>query len=128
MGEMMFDMMNGRFQFHAVFLLERGLDRGGTADVLYLLGDQFRMRSMRQNEMQAPPIVHARLAVDRDMIDIAPAQPAFMQTVIERVGRQPGPMLDPAKTFFLRRGDNFSIDNQTRGGIGVISVETENCH
>ncbi len=34
MGEMMFDMMNGRFQFHAVFLLERGLDRGGTASSL----------------------------------------------------------------------------------------------
>ena len=39
MGEVMLDVMNSRFQFHAVLLLERGLDGGGAANVLYLLGD-----------------------------------------------------------------------------------------
>ena len=83
---------------------------------------------MGQNETQAPPVVRSRLTVDRDVIDIAQAQPAFLQTVIDRIGRQPGPMLDPAKTFFLCRGDDFSIDNQTRGGIGVVSVQSKNGH
>jgi len=72
------------------------------------------MRPVCQNETQAPPHVRSGLTIDRDVIDIAQVQPAFVQTVIDRVGGQPSPMLDPAKTFFLRRSHNFSIDNQTR--------------
>ena len=37
-------------------------------------------------------------------------------------------MFDPPKTFFFGRGDEFSIDKQTRGGIAVISVEAEDVH
>jgi hypothetical protein len=31
-------------------------------------------------------------------------------------------MLDPAKALLFRGGDEFAIDKQTRGGIGVIRV------
>src|ERR1043166_9344683 len=81
MSEVMFDMMNGRFQFHAVLLLEGGLNGGGASDVLDFLQRQLRMRPMVQDKSHPPPVVHPGLAFDRDMIDIAPAQPAFMQTV-----------------------------------------------
>jgi hypothetical protein len=37
-------------------------------------------------------------------------------------------MFDPAKPFFLRRRDRFSIDNQTRGRIAVIGIETQDSH
>ena len=73
-------------------------------------------------------IVHARLAIDRDVIDIAKFSRAFAQAVIDRLGRQPGPMLDPAKALLLRGGDEFAIDNQARGGIGVVGVKAQDDH
>ena len=57
-----------------------------------------------------------------------PGQAAFAQTIIDRLGRQPSPMLDPAKAFLLRGRDQFAIDKQTGGGIAVISVEAEDVH
>src|SRR3954469_17079340 len=35
--------------------------------------------------------------VDRDMIDIAEAQPGFTQTIRDRLRRKPGPVLDATK-------------------------------
>jgi hypothetical protein len=37
-------------------------------------------------------------------------------------------VFDPAKPFFFRRGNQFSIDKQTGRGIAMISVETEDGH
>ena len=62
------------------------------------------------------------MPVDRNMIDIGQFEPAFAQAIIDRARRQTGPMFDPAKALLFRRGDEFAVDKQTRGGIGVVSV------
>jgi hypothetical protein len=69
------------------------------------------MRPMRKDETESPEIVDARLTIDRDMSDIGEFDSALAQAIIDRIGRKPSPMLDPAEAFFLRRGNDFSIDN-----------------
>ena len=71
MGQMMFDMMHLRLELDSVFRFKRLLDRRGTANVFDLLPHQFRMRPMRKNETESPPIVHPRLAINCDVIDAA---------------------------------------------------------
>src|SRR5205823_70559 len=128
MGEMMFDMMNLRLQLHLVAGFDCLLDRRRAADVFDLLPHQFRMWPVGEHESEPPPVMHTGLAIDRDMIDIAQLDPPCAQTIINRVRRQPGPVLDPAKPFFLGGSDYFSIDNQTRGRVAVVSIKAKDCH
>ena len=83
---------------------------------------------MSHDKTKPPPIVHARLTIDCDVIDVAQRKFALLQNVIDRARRQARPMFDPPKTFLLRRGDEFAINEQTRGGIAVICVETQDFH
>ena len=83
---------------------------------------------MGRYKREPPPVVHARFTIDRDVIDVAKRKFALLQNVIDRARRQPGPMFDPPKTFLLRRGDEFAINEQTGGGIAVICVETQDFH
>ena len=71
MREVMLDMMHFGFDLNPVIRLERFLDRSGAANVFDFLRDQFRMRPMGQNESEPAQIVHARFAIDRDVIDLA---------------------------------------------------------
>lgn len=105
MREVVLDVVGLRLNLDPVKLLERFLDRCGAPDVLDFLPHQLRMWPTRENESEAPQIVYARLAIDRDVIDLLHPHFPFLQTIIDRLGRKSGPMLDPAKPFFLRRGD-----------------------
>ena len=83
---------------------------------------------MPQNKGESAQIVHARFPIDRDMVDVPKRDSAFAQTVIDRVRRQAGPMLDPAKTFLLGGSDQLAVLDQTRRGIAVIRVKAEDGH
>ena len=93
-----------------------------------LLHDQSRIGSMPQNKGEPAPVVHARVAIDRDVIDVLERDAAFAQTVIDRLSGQARPMFDPAKTLFLGRGDELAVLDQTRRGIAVVSVKAEDPH
>src|ERR1700730_16222454 len=71
MCEVMFDVMDLRFELEAVRLLERFFNRGGAANVFDLLAHQLRMRLMGEDKTEPSPIVHARVAIHRDVIDLA---------------------------------------------------------
>ena len=62
---------------------------------------------MAENENQPAPVIYARFAIDGDVIDVAEATSAFAQAVIDRLGRQSRPMLDPPEAFLLGRGDEL---------------------
>ena len=83
---------------------------------------------MRQDKSEPTQIIRARFPIDGDMIDLLQPQPHFFQAVVDRAGRQPGPMLDPAKTFLFRRGHQFAVYKQARGGIAVVCVKAEDFH
>ena len=122
MREVMFDMVDLRFDLVPVFLFEYFLDGGCAANVFDLLPHQFGMHPVGEHKSEPTPVVHTRFAVDCNMIDIARGQPTFAQTVIDRLRRQTSPVFDPAEPFFFGRGNQFSIDKQTGRGIAVISV------
>ena len=71
MREVMLHVMRLRFDFGTVDLLKRLLNGRRAADVLDFLRDEFRMRKMGQAKENAAQIVHARFAIDRDVIDFA---------------------------------------------------------
>ena len=39
-----------------------------------------------------------------------------------------GPVLDAAEAFLLSGGDELTVTQETRGGIAVVSVKTEDQH
>src|SRR6266480_7263192 len=105
MSQMMLDVMNLRGDRELVMLLKRLLDRCGAAHAFDSLPHQFRMRPMSKNKPELAPPVQARVAIDRNMIDISQLELAFTHTIIDRVSRQPGPMSDAPKPFFFRCRD-----------------------
>src|SRR4051794_38223563 len=109
MRVMMFDLVKLRFELDLVFLLERVFHGNRAADVLDLLQDELWRRKSGRHKGHAPEVVYSRLAVDRDMIDLANVQARLAQTVVDRFRRQACPMLDPPETFFFRRGDEFPV-------------------
>ena len=108
--------------------VERFLDRCRTPNVLNFLSDQLRMRKMGRYKREPPPVVHARFTIDRDVVDVAQRKFALLQNVIDRARWQTGPMFNPSKTFLLRRGNQFAVDKQTRGGIAVICIQSQDFH
>jgi hypothetical protein len=46
---------------------------------------------MCQDKSEPAQIVHARLAIDRDVIDFLEPNSCSFQAIIERIGRQPRP-------------------------------------
>src|ERR1700722_2110299 len=86
------------------------------------------MRPMSKNKSKTMQIVDARFAIDGDVIDFFKPDFTVFEAVIDGLGRQTRPVLDPSKAFFLCSGDKFAINKQAGGGIAVISVETEDFH
>jgi len=99
-----------------------GFDGLGRANVSDTIPDQAGVRAMSQNEQEPAPVVDARFAVDRDVIQFTKAETAFSQAVFDRFGWQPGPMFDAPKAFFLRCGDEFTVANEARGRITVKGI------
>ena len=85
--------------------------------------DQPQIGAMTQDEQQPPGMVDSRIAVDGNMIEFAKADAPFLQAILDRMCRQTSPMFDPAKAFFLSRGDDLSIAKQTRRRVPVVSVD-----
>src|SRR5438445_9442456 len=50
------------------------------------------------------------------------------QTVLDRLRRKPGAMLDPIETLLFGGGDDFAVLNQSCGRVAVISVNSEDVH
>ena len=80
---------------------------------------------MAKNVKKPPPIIHARLAIDRDVLDVAEAHACFTQTELDRFGRQTGPMFDAPEPFLLRCRHQRTIAHQASRRIPVICVKTE---
>ena len=83
------------------------------------------MRPVGQNESEPAQIVGTRFAINGNVIDFLQLEFRFLEAIIDRARRQTCPVVDPAKSFLFRRGNEFAIDKQTGRGIAVISVETK---
>ena len=128
MSKMMFDMVDLGSQRSLIMRLQRLLDCCSVANRFKLLPQQFRMLPAREAKFHPLAKRNTRPPIDCDMIDAAQSEPRLAQAVVDRAGRQARPMFDSPKTFLFRRGNNFSIHDQARSGIGIIRIKPENRH
>ena len=62
------------------------------------------------------------------MVEVVDRDARFVQAVADGFGGEAGPVLDAAKPFFLRRGDDLAVAQEAGGGVGVEAVEAEDEH
>jgi hypothetical protein len=80
---------------------------------------------MPKNEQQPPPVIHARLAIDGNVLKVAESQSAFGKAVSDGLSGQPCPMLHTPKAFLFGGSDKLPVADQTRRRVAVIGVEPE---
>jgi hypothetical protein len=62
------------------------------------------------------------------VFDLLDVDLRLSQTVLNRLSRKTGAMLDAIKAFFLDRGDDTPIFDQASSGVAVICVNAKNIH
>ena len=71
--------------------------------------------------------VGARIAPDRDVVDVRRLQACLGKAPPRRQGREARDMLDPIEPLFLGSGDELAVHHQCSGGIAVIRVQAKDC-
>src|SRR5512132_1915982 len=69
--------------------------------------------------------VRARVASDRDVIDVARVQTCLLQAPRRGKRRKASDMLHAAEPLLLRGGDERTVDHERCGGVTVEGVEAE---
>src|SRR4051812_42631440 len=64
----------------------------------------------------------AAVLVDRNVVDVRERRLGLAQTIRNRLTGKSGPMLDAAKAFFFRGGDQPAVAKQSGGGIAVKCI------
>ena len=74
--------------------------------------------------------MQVRRGITRDphVINLFNADSRRAQAILDRSRGEPGAVLDAIEALFFNRGDQFTIANERRRRIAVISVDSENYH
>ena len=64
--------------------------------------------------------------IDRDVVNVTQSNSRLTQTILNRLNREPGPVLHPAKALLLSGGDQLAVPHERCCGIRVEGVESEN--
>ena len=62
------------------------------------------------------------------MLNLVQAYPGRGEAISYRLGREPGPVLNPAETFLFNRTNQFTVPHQAGGRITMIGIEAQNNH
>ena len=92
------------------------------------LEDQLQVRSLLQDEKQATPVVHLRVQIDGDVLEVAKLDPRLLQAKLHRQRRQSGSVLDAAEAFLFDGGNELAIAEDGGGGVTVVGIDAENDH
>ena len=79
--------------------------------------------SRRLDDLRAE--VRARIAADRDVIELPRADPGVLQAPRRRERREAGDVLDAAEPFLLRGRDELAVEDEGGRGVTVVGVQTE---
>ena len=101
------------------------LEGGGAADVTQAIEDEPRAGQPAQRVGHAPKVVHARIAVQGDVLHISQLQPAFTQNIADGLRGHAGPVFNAAKALFLRAGDQPTIAHEARGRVAVERIQAK---
>ena len=88
---------------------QRRFNGGGLVNIPNPIYHQPHIWPMRQNKPKSPKVVHLRIAIHRDVIDIGKPNACLPQAVSDRLNRQPRPVFNPEKALLFRRGNQNSI-------------------
>ena len=69
--------------------------------------------------------VRARIAPERDVVDVARREAGVLETPRGGERREPRDVLQPAEALLLGGCDEHAVDDERRGGVAVIRVEPE---
>jgi hypothetical protein len=57
------------------------------------------------------------------VVDAGDGHSRLAQAILDRRGRESGPVFDAAEPLLLGRGDELAVDDDRRGGIGMVGID-----
>ena len=79
----------------------------------------------RRTRASLAPSVRARVAADRDVVELLGLEPGLREAPARRERREAGAVLDAVEALLLGGGDELAVDDERRGGVAVVGVEAE---
>jgi hypothetical protein len=111
--------------FDAERLRERRPDVAHLGGVLEPLLEVARRGAVADRPHELAAEVRARVARDRDVVDVLRLQAGVVEAPAGGESREPGAVLDAVEPLFLGGGDELTIHDEGRGGVAVVRVEAE---
>src|SRR4029453_8352246 len=93
--------------------------------VSYPIQYEAQIRAMGDGEQPLAQEVRLRVSAHGDVLDISTANPGDLEYALDGHGREPGPMLHPAKALFLDCRDESAISEQRRRHVPVIRIDAQ---
>src|SRR5215470_2346642 len=90
--------------------------------------DQLKTRSVPQCKEHLLMQVGAEIARNSDVVQVACRDTCFIQTIVDGLGGEPRPILDPAEALLLDGGDELSVFDQAGRSASVVGINSENIH
>src|SRR5262249_7827748 len=109
------------------FVLEIANFCGIPESILDLTEDSLA-RNARGGKQDLLVQMRRRIARDPYVVQLLRPNAGRLKTIFDSLSRKPRGVLEPIKPLLLRGRDQFPVASNRRGGIAVISVNTENVH
>jgi hypothetical protein len=109
-GKVMLNVMHLGFEFLSGETSGDGVTDGlGFPKFFKALENEFQIWPAAEDEEKPPEVIHLRVQVDRDVIEVADADSGLFEAKTNRFNGNTGPMLNAEETLLLNGGDEFSI-------------------
>ena len=124
MSKVMLDMPDVRLEAIAGKCgLERVFECCGFADVSNPVEDESGIGAVPENERHPPQVIHFRIAIDGNEVDVGETRAGLGQAVFNRLSRKSRPVLDPPEPLFFDCGYQLSVTNQDGGDIPMVGID-----
>ena len=90
--------------------------------------DERQTGTIPQNVEDLVQQVRLCVPADRDVIDILDVRTDGRQAVLNGLPRKPRPVLDTLEAFLLHCGCEHAVDENRRGGVAVVGVDSKDDH
>src|SRR3990172_9157809 len=93
--------------------------------VLEPLAEEAQAGRVAQRPQELLPGVCLRVAPDRDVVEVSGRDAGGREAPCRRERRETGAVLDAVETLLFGRGDELAVDDERRGRVTVVGVETK---
>src|SRR3990167_7750309 len=92
------------------------------------VSDERRGRALAERVQDLVENVRARVPAERHVIALLNFRVRRFKTVLDRLPREAGPVLHPLEAFLLSGGHELAVDEDRRGGVSVVGINSKNDH